>query len=130
MYLTQAEYTAYGGAELTAVAYSRYEYNARRIIDNCTFNRITEETPVRECVKRLMFELIQLQQRKDDSDAKYGFGVKSMSNDGVSVTLASEPANTSTAQYHRESVQLVNTYLNGETTDDGTFLLSRWVGRC
>ena len=83
MYLTYAEYQGWGGM-LDEQKFERAEFRARLKIDNMTHNRLQDEDPVREVVKRLVFELIESVYGVASDESKY----KSVSEGGISITYA------------------------------------------
>lgn len=113
MYLTLSEYREMGGS-LDATAFSRLEFKARKIIDQHTFGRLMELTEQSETVKRLMFELMTVEQKEENGV------IQSVSNDGYSETYA-------TVNNEQKSTVLIAAYLSEEKTEDGTPLLYRGV---
>ena len=109
MYLAFKEYLEIGGT-LDNATFTRFEFKARKEIDRYTFNRLQGDTVVRESVKLLIYELIEI------IDTTNGKQVTSSSNDGVSQSYVAIDFNTVVSQ-------LVNSYLSNETTLDGTPLL-------
>jgi len=108
MYLTFAEYTAKGGA-LTQAAFNRYEAQSAAHITRITHARIVAETPVRDSVKNLAFELVELLSSTNEA-ARSGY--KSYSNGAVSATYKDA------GEYRSQVVDLAKLYLTDETTDD------------
>lgn len=125
MYLTMDEYEDLTDKTLDEYTYMRSEYKARTMINNLTYNRLTTESPVRESVKMLMIELIELFQNASTNAAQSDAGVSSMSNDGVSMSFQNGLALEQSVRGKAEI--LIRSYLANETTDKGVPLLSRWV---
>lgn len=123
MYLTLDEYEAMTDAEIDEIVFERLEYRARKKIDDATFGRLKNESPVREAVKRLMAELIGVYSSEEDTAA--GSGIASTSNDGVSVSYVS-PEQAIKALNQREA-ELIRLYLEGEMMSNGYSVLSRWA---
>ena len=60
MYLTFFEYQEMGG-ELETTAFNNLELIAEGIINKYTYNRLVNETDISEAVKRVMFQLIEIE---------------------------------------------------------------------
>ena len=84
MYLTFKEYQVFGG-KLSELEFNRAEFVARMKIDFMTTNRLRDESPVREVVKRLVFELIE----RGFCGALDGKEAKSMSEGSLSASFES-----------------------------------------
>lgn len=123
MYLTLDEYEAMTDAEIDEIVFERLEYRARKKVDDTTFGRLKNDSPVREAVKRLMAELIGVYSSEGETAA--GSGIASTSNDGVSVSYVS-PDQAAKALNQRES-ELIRLYLEDEKTPNGYSVLSRWA---
>ena len=121
MYLTYAEYHAWGGQQSES-AYTRLEFKARMMIDEYTFGRLKNAATIPEAVKRLMFELIGMIGNMDLSAEGYGGVVSQESNDGYSLSMASGTVLTATESMIRMGT-MIETYLANETTADGVPLL-------
>ena len=113
MYLDYEDYVDMGGT-LNEAAFSRLEFKARKLIDQRTFGRLKGLTEQSETVKKLVFELIALDQKEQNGV------IQSVSNDGYSETYA-------VVQNEQKSVVLIAAYLSQEKTEDGTPLLYRGV---
>ena len=119
MYIDLSYYTGNGGAEMTAAAFSRLEFRARKIVDRITQGRVKEMPEPAEAVKRLMVELVTLEATQAGELAA-NQPVTSFSNDGYSETYA-DPL---TADRVKElEFDLINQYLAGECDDEGVPLL-------
>ena len=123
MYLTLDEYEVMTDAEIDEIVFERLEYRARKKVDDATFGRLKNDSPVREAVKRLMAELIGVYSSEGETAA--GSGIASTSNDGVSVSYVS-PDQAAKALNQRES-ELIRLYLEDEKTPNGYSVLSRWA---
>ena len=121
MYLTYAEYHAWGGQQSES-AYPRLEFKARMLVDEYTFGRLKTEVTFSEAVKRLMFELIGMLGNMDLSGEGYGGVAESESNDGYSIKMAEGTVLTA-AQSMMQMGNLIETYLANETTAAGVPLL-------
>lgn len=112
MFLTYDEYLVMGGA-LDRAAFTANERKARAYINLATHNRIRDETPVRECVRNAVFDLIGLLAQEANSVEGAGSGVSSKSNDSVSVTYADWK--TINAYWQSRKRELLVEYLADET---------------
>lgn len=122
MFLTMDEYTDMGGIIEDESLFERLEYKAASFVNRSTFNRIRDETPVRESVKRCVFELIGLFDVERQADEQ-GVGISSVSNDGVSVSYsASRDTDVKT-----KAAQIVRDYLAMEEICGGITLLYKGV---
>lgn len=107
-YLSFSDYQSSGG-ELTSAVFDRYEYQAEAHINRLTHDRVKAETSVRDCVKRLTFELVEYLYKVSEAQA----GLKSASNGAESATYATE------SEIRGRIDQLARDYLSGEVTADG-----------
>lgn len=100
MYLTYSEYVSFGGTA-SETEFNGLEIKARKLVDYRTFGRI--KTPFEE-IKRLVFELVKVQQEFDKHDSSLsGYG-----NDGVSVSFVSPEA--AKKSFDAKVEELINTY--------------------
>lgn len=113
MYLNYDEYVRMGGT-LNEAAFSRLEFKARKLIDQHTFGRLMGLTEQSEVVKKLVFELMVVEEKEQNGV------LQSVSNDGYSETYA-------VANNEQKSTCLIAAYLSQEKTADGTPLLYRGV---
>mgnify|MGYP003571342222 CR=1 FL=1 len=112
MFLTYEQYVEMGGT-LDEAAFNTNERRARGYINLMTHNRIKDETPVRECVKNAVYDLIDTLSQETDNASSAVTGVSSKSNDGVSVTYANW---TTVSQYWKtRKRELMVEYLADET---------------
>lgn len=114
MYLTYAQYAQMNG-QLSEDVFNRLEMRAEKIIDRLTHGRVKDESPVRKCVQYAVFDLIAASQKVD---AQEGQLAKSITNDGISVEYDTQKGGA----YSRYA-QIVQGYLEGETTSAGVSLL-------
>lgn len=121
-YLTFDEYKVYGGT-LDETAFNRLAYKAKRKIDRKTFNRLVNDTVIREPVKRLMFELIGVISNSDAGSEGYEPAIASEGNDGYSISYASGNI-LSLEMADKKIDNLIEEYLQFEKAQNGQFLLS------
>jgi len=120
MYISYGEYLDYGGDIAEEFAFDRFNFRVDKIIDTVTHGRVKGENPVRECVKRLAFELIAIISASSSASTASA-GVSSVSNDGVSVSYTT--AEQADASLKAQISALAAEYLAGETDKDGVCLL-------
>lgn len=120
-YLTMDEFEDMGGSA-EGSAFIRREWKARRLIDRLTHGRIRNEEPVRQAVKMCMFELICAQAEDEAIAGTGGREVAAVSNDGVSVSYATQGGHGSGAAHNRYAA-IVRGWLDGEHTAAGVNLL-------
>lgn len=119
MYIELDYYLSNGGADMEDAAFSRNEYRARKLVDRMTAGRVKTMAQIPEAVKRLMVELVTLENTQAGNLAERQ-PVAAFSNDGYSETYA-EPL---TAERAKEiEMDLILEYLGDETDDRGTPLL-------
>ena len=134
MYLTYDEYTVMGGKYIDEIAYEQIEFEARKLVDWWTFNRLQKETEYPEAVKRCMFKLISLIVDKqkamvvdtastDDGSTKAG--IASESNDGVSTSYNVMSAREAVDTLQMELEHIIKLYLIGVKNSLGRYLLYR-----
>lgn len=119
MYLSYDEYKAYGG-KLDETTYNEFAFEAESIVDYYTFNRLKNDTVISEPVKRLVFALIDIAQKRE---ATLGLGVSSsnsnagdvyitrQANDGVDTTYNSMSASSLYQLCKQETSRAVKRYL-------------------
>ena len=87
-YLTYAEYKALGGT-LGEMPFKILEFKCRKIIDNLTFNRLTNlKTQIQE-VKMCIYDMINISSKYEQTSNKQAQGIVSESTDGYSVSYGS-----------------------------------------
>jgi hypothetical protein len=103
LYLAFSEYHAWGG-KLTEPEYYRLEFAARMVIDQKTQGRLHDEEPVREVVKRLVFELVE----RGYCGTLDGKETTSVSEGGISVSYESKTG---------KAESIIREFLANETVD-------------
>lgn len=135
MYLTYAEYKAYGGA-LDETTFNDLAFEAASVIDWYTFNRLQKETTFPEAVKRCMYRLIEYivtQQQVNGIGANTGISdgaganIASQSNDGVSVSYNILSARDVIENSKAQMGAVVNQYLSAVVNSLGQKVLYRGV---
>lgn len=124
MYIDLTYYMENGGKEMTSAAFARNEFRARKMVDRVTQNRVAKMEEVPEAVKRLMVELITMEETQGAAVVEIQ-AVTSFSNDGYSQTFA-DPLTTERVKEIEND--LILEYLSGETDDNGVPLLYLGVG--
>lgn len=117
-YLSIEEFKSLGG-DMDEAAFNRHEMKARRLIDRMTHGRIQNETPVRETVKMCMHDLIRAMAEDESLAGAGGREVSAVSNDGVSVSYATQGSMAAAGRYAR----IVLGWLDGERSERGVQLL-------
>ena len=87
-YLTYAEYKALGGT-LGEMPFNILEFKCRKIIDNLTFNRLTNLKTQRQEVKMCIYDMINISSKYEQISNKQAQGITSESIDGYSVSYGS-----------------------------------------
>ena len=119
MFLTYPEYLALqGSTDVTDAEFTRLEYQARSFVNAITYDRIKDETPVRECVKYCMAELVNVLHEKALAAQANPLGAfaKSASNDGISVSYSTEQE--AEAGFTHRMNRIAFTYLHDEEKDE------------
>ena len=140
MYLTYAEYQAYGG-KLDETTFSDLGFEACCIVDWYTFRRLVKDETVSENVKRLVYRLIsdlelrgkamtlgQDPNSSGESSSTSSGVIQSQSNDGFSTQFNVMSAKDIAASSTLKSPQmrsLVETYLTGVRNALGQDVLYR-----
>lgn len=128
MYLSYEDYVKLGGT-LDEPSFNRIQFKVQKEIDYATFGRVKDEVPVRESVKMLCFELIEIEKGEmltsgSQSDQTSDKNISSVSNDGFSVSFfrdkLSEMSDAELKTYKRN---LFRQYLAGEVNDEGIPLI-------
>ena len=134
MYLTYAEYTAYGGT-LDEATFNNLEFEAEAVVNWYTFNRLKNDTTFPTELKRLMYYLINQAMLKNNAintsggatSSSTGQTITSQSNDGVSVSYNVLGAKDLMEILKQDSENVVNQYLQGVMNEAGRKLLYRGV---
>lgn len=123
MYLDSKTFVKMGGDDTLSEQYPRYEFKARRLIDQMTHGRIVDDDPVRESVKYCMFELISAMASDEQTSGMSGREIASMTNDGVSTTYVTGSSAAVGNSAGKRYARIVKQWLAGESTADGINLL-------
>lgn len=136
MYLTYAEYQAYGGT-LEEATFNDFEIEAETIIDWYTFSRLQDDTEFPERVKRCVYQLIKMAQAKQSTLApgeavtedgnEVTAAISSRSNDGVSIGYNIMSAGELFKTLQEEMKNEVQRYLDGVMNQAGRKLLYRGI---
>ena len=87
-YLSYEEYKSLGGT-LGEMPFNILEFKCRKIIDNLTFNRLTNlKTQIQE-VKMCIYDMINILSKYEQTSNKQAQGITSESIDGYSVSYGS-----------------------------------------
>ena len=117
-YLSYEEYKALGGA-LGEMPFNILEFKCRKIIDNLTFNRLTNlKTQIQE-VKMCIYDMINISSKYEQTSNKQAQGIVSESTDGYSVSYGSINAEQEKAR-ELELQGCVRAYLIDCKLIDGT----------
>ena len=135
MYLTFADYQALGGTISDVLEYNMIEFEVESIINYYTFNRLCNQTEYPESLKYCTFLIIQLLVSKynalsvnlsgESSDDSANQRIVSESNDDVSVTYATIPANDLITSNKAEIKSIINQCLRSTVNELGRNLLYR-----
>ena len=126
MYLTYAEFLSYGGnASVTADAFNRLEFKARKRIDLLTDCRVAAMAEVPEAVKRAMVEIIAHDNKFGAAAQAENALITSFNTDGYSESYGS--ASDQTEEAEKNLLRSVRGMLYGVTNDLGIPLLYRGV---
>lgn len=117
-YLTYDEYKSLGGT-LGKMPFNILEFKCRKIIDNLTFNRLTNlKTQIQE-VKMCIYDMINISSKYEQTSNKQAQGITSESIDGYSVSYGSINAEQEKAR-ELELQGCVKDYLIDCKLEDGT----------
>ena len=115
-YLTYAEYQALGGSAIAEVPFNLLEFEARRRIDNETFNRLVGGNNIPQEVKICEYELINTIKGyigDNNTNATNG-NVASESTDGYSISyITSDKISDVVKSRETELTNIIRTYLLG-----------------
>lgn len=111
MYLTFNEFTQYNiqPFQLTEPQFESYECKARMKVDRYTQNRISNLETIPENIKILMVELICILYSSQEAFNQAG-NVKSVSNDGYSVTYSDVNTDSVTSTEETKIYSLITDY--------------------
>ena len=117
-YLTYEEYKNLGGT-LGEMPFNILEFKCRKIIDNLTFNRLTNlKTQIQE-VKMCIYDMINISSKYEQTSNKQAQGIVSESTDGYSVSYGSINAEQEKTR-ELELQGCVRDYLIDCKLEDGT----------
>jgi len=142
MYLTYAEYTAYGG-QLDETSFQDLEYDAESTVNWYTFNRLQRpewaDALDTEALKRCVYQLIRIKQLENElllggiGGGGLGWtkepGITKESNDGVTTeyNVLSSGELLAYAQGTRPKKDIIDRYLSNIINDLGRRLLYRGI---
>lgn len=120
MYLSYQEYAGMDGG-VDAAAFARLDAKAEKLVDRATHGRLKGEEPVRDAVKNCVFELIgEICREEAAREMDGGRELASMSNDGLSVSFASQSAAGGASP---RQMQILRQWLGDELSCCGVYLL-------
>ena len=120
MYLSYEEYAGMDGG-VDAAAFARLSLKAEKLVDRATHDRLKGERPVRDAVKRCVFELIEeLCRQEEVQQLGAGREIAAMSNDGLSVSFTPQSATGGTAA---RQMEILRSWLGDEYSEGGVCLL-------
>lgn len=135
-YLTYTEYQEYGGT-LDETTFNDLEFQAEVQIDWYTFNRLQNDEPVNDRVKKCVYMLMQLLQAKLTASAlplqngttssQTQAGIIQQSNDGVSIMYNTRSADEVIKNSQAEIASCIKMYLQGVTNNLGRKVLWRGI---
>ena len=115
-YLTKQEYLALGGSAIEDMPFNLLEFEARRRIDNETFNRLVGQQEIPQEVKICEYELINTIKGyigDNNTNATNG-NVASESTDGYSISyITSDKISDVVKSRETELTSIIRTYLLG-----------------
>lgn len=130
MYLTYDDYMRMDGT-LDETTFTNFEFQAEAQINYATFGRLKGDTTIPEEVKRLIFYLVTLLEKKaaafslgKGSDASSS-PITSQSNDGVSVSYNGLAPGDLIELCKADFLNAIRSYLEGVTNEAGQRLLYR-----
>ena len=113
-YLTYAEYQALGGSAIGEMPFNLLEFEARKKIDEKTFNRLKNVDEIPQEVKICEYNMINSIKSYDGNDSTIGKNVASENTDGYSVSYISpEQISELVNAKNNELENIVTTYLFG-----------------
>lgn len=124
VYLTYAEYTAYGGT-MSESDFTIHEFRCRKRIDYMTDSRVRNMAEVPKAVKLCMMAFLTIDSAAG-VEAQTKKDVKSFNTDGYSETYGDGMTADEADKAYGKTIGI---YLYGEYDDEGTPLLYRGVKR-
>ena len=113
-YLTYAEYQALGGSAIGEMPFNLLEFEARKKIDEKTFNRLKNVDEIPQEVKICEYNLINSIKSYADSDSTIGKNVASENTDGYSISYVSPAQISDLVNAKNDELEnIITTYLFG-----------------
>ena len=110
-YLTYAEYQELGGSAIGEMPFNLLEFEARRMIDIKTFNRLKDATEILQEVKLCEYELINKIQSYMNTSSTLG-NVASENTDGYSISYVTADRISEVVQSKKNELDdIIRTYL-------------------
>ena len=110
-YLTYAEYQELGGSAIGNMPFNLLEYEARKLIDARTFNRLKNQSEILQDVKLCEYELINKIQSYLDVSNQIG-NVSSENTDGYSISYITQDKISEIVKAKNDELgDIVDTYL-------------------
>ena len=117
-YLTKQEYLDLGGSAIEDMPFNLLEFEARRMIDIKTFNRLKDAEEILQEVKLCEYELINKIRSYIDTSSTIG-NVASENTDGYSVSyITSDRISEVVKSKKNELNEIIRTYLLGVIYND------------
>ena len=117
-YLTKQEYLDLGGSAIEDMPFNLLEFEARRMIDIKTFNRLKDAEEILQEVKLCEYELINKIRSYIDTSSTIG-NVASENTDGYSVSyITSDRISEVVKSKNSELDDIIRTYLLGVIYND------------
>ena len=117
-YLTYAEYQELGGSAIGDMPFNLLEYEARKLIDARTFNRLKNQSEILQDVKLCEYELINKIQSYLDVSNEIG-NVASENTDGYSVSYITADRVSDIVKSKKNDLDdTIRTYLLGVIVDN------------
>ena len=134
VYLTYDEYLTFGGT-IDETAFDNLEFEARKIVDWWTYDRLQNEETYPEAVQRCMYKLITLLNDRNkaqilgkvdvEDSAMKKAGIMQESNDGVSTMYNVVSADSAISRVDDEIKSTIRMYLQNVRNSLGRKVLYR-----
>lgn len=125
VYLLFEEYNDLDGNIEDEKKFQHVEWDASRLLDKYTFNRLKNDYIISENVKRTIFSIMEMLEKKNIMQDPANNSVNSFSNDGVSVSYNQENVSQFLAEFDNRIYDIIKTNLTGCTNQNGAPLLYR-----
>ena len=113
-YLTKQEYLDLGGSAIEDMPFNLLEFEARRKIDNQTFNRLVGQQEIPQEVKICEYNLINTIRTYIESSNNANGNVASENTDGYSISyITSDKISDVVMSRETELTNIIRTYLLG-----------------